>query len=49
MLRQVVLTGTETVEHLHSNLDAISETQLPSDLLERLEACFGHVSAVSDD
>lgn len=46
---QVILTGTGKVEHLRSNLGAISGPKLPKELLDRLETCFGHVSTVSGD
>ena len=46
---QVILTGTGKIEHLRSNMDAISGPKLPAELLDRLETHFGHISAVSGD
>ncbi|MBL4907895.1 MAG: aldo/keto reductase [Sneathiella sp.] len=45
----VVLTGTGNIDHLRSNIDAISGPKLSESLLERLENNFGHISTVSGD
>lgn len=43
----VCLTGTGSVEHLKSNIDAINGPKLPDEILEKLDALFGSVDCVS--
>lgn len=46
---QVVLTGTGNLDHLRSNIDAISSPKLSQKLLDSLENAFGHIDMVSGE
>jgi len=46
---QVILTGTGKIGHLHENVAAIGESELPGELRQRLEVAFGHINSVSGD